>query len=99
MKSKVTTIEQLEAIGDNWLSRTRRLAKIVHEGETEAKRDKAFRLWLIMASRVVRIGAAIANHRQQQTAVVISKFQSGGIVSPIAYDGEFFVPARLLKTK
>jgi len=78
MKGKIT-ISDLEAIGDNWLNRTRRLADVMHSAETEKQRDKAFRLWFFMSQRVTRVSLILADYRRRESAMAAVKFKPGGI--------------------
>ena len=79
MKLKdIKTKAQFEAVAENWYQRTHRLRTVLEDkSETKERREKAFKLFLIMGQRMVEVAIILA-----QTNTPKKQFPSGGFNLP-----------------
>lgn len=78
--SRKIALPELERIAENWFQRAHKLREIWQDEQTpQIKKEKAFRLWVTMTTRVLRAGHALSEYRIKKNAII--KFPAGGLLA------------------
>ena len=81
--SKIKTEEDFNRFADIQYQRTHKLREIwQNTEEDEYRRERAFRLFSVMALRVTNLGQVLLKIRNKQTERFAETFEAGGVFIP-----------------